>query len=335
MTDGLDSRLVGWNSIQSGYEGQGLLIGNGASVALWDGFAYDSLYDEAVSNREGHRLTQLDQQVFKSLGTRNFEEVLGAVGMARLVAYSQGQPTRYLTDRYKSIQKALIDAVIATHVPWHLVPSRTLTKIRTALEFYDCVFSTNYDLVVYWALMSREGGARFVDFFLWSYPFDATDDWTWASHRTKVFYLHGGIHLYRRLDGGTIKRKAQSANLLASFARPLPNTVPLFISEGSHKDKMAAIHRNDYLSFAFDRLARHSGRLVLFGHSLGPSDQHLVDALNRIPNRKIAVGVLRTTHAQIVRSKAHFHHHLPDAELSFFDAATHPLGDASLKVPRS
>jgi hypothetical protein len=93
MTDGLNSRLVSWNSIQSGYERQGLLIGNGASVALWNGFAYDSLYEEAASNRLGHRLTQLDQQVFKSLGTRNFEEVLGAVGIARLVASSQGQPT--------------------------------------------------------------------------------------------------------------------------------------------------------------------------------------------------------------------------------------------------
>ena len=259
--------------------------------------------------------------------------MLGALGMARMVAGALGEPRRLLNERYRTVQRALIEAVTSTHVPWRLVPGRTLTKLRTAMEFYEYVFSTNYDLVAYWALMSREQGAHFVDFFLWDDPFDPTHEWEWATDRTKIFYLHGGIHLFRRLYGGTIKRKARAGNLLDLFARPLKNTIPLFISEGSYEDKIAAIQRNDYLSFAFDRFARCRGRVVIFGHSLGSADKHIIDVLNEVDGRKIAVGLLRGSPEDIRQQKAHFVGQLSRANLSFFDASTHPLGDPGIKIP--
>jgi hypothetical protein len=334
VVDDSTPRLVSWNSIQSGYEWEGLLLGNGASIALWDGFAYKSLYKEAISGRIDHPLSDTDREIFGSLGsTTNFERVLGAIGTAKMVATALGHPTRELTLRYKSVQRALIEAVTSTHVPWTLVPSRTLTKVRRALEFFEYVFTTNYDLLTYWAVMSKDRGAGFLDYFLYG-DFSEAQDWDWAKERTKILYLHGGIHLYRRFGGGTFKRKAFAGNLLDLFARrPLPNSVPLFISEGSYRDKVAAIHRNDYLSFALDRLASYRGRLVIFGSSLDRPDRHLASAINGAKGRKVAVGLRRETPEKIIRQKAHYRHEFPELELSFFDATSHPLGDVSLKIP--
>jgi len=119
------------------------------------------------------------------------------------------------------------------------------------------------------------------------------------------------------------------------------DAVPLFVSEGTTKDKLSAICRNDYLSFAYQRFAKHRGSLVVFGHSLTPEfDQHLVDAMVRwerydqrrksfqnVPTRRIvAFSVLPTTaSADIIALKARLAKALPKYELKYFDSTTHPL----------
>ena len=56
-------------------------------------------------------------------------------------------------------------------------------------------------------------------------------------------------------------------------------------------------------------------------------------AINAIPERKIAVGLRREGAERIIRMKARFRQQFPKAELSFFDSSTHPLGDPALKIP--
>ena len=82
--------------------------------------------------------------------------------------------------------------------------------------------------------------------------FDVTDTET-SGTATKVLYLHGGLHLYRLPSGATIKRKAEAGlSLLDLFGVPFTEgAIPLFITEGTSQDKLASIHRSDYLSFAY------------------------------------------------------------------------------------
>lgn len=331
VIQGITSRLLHWQTIESSFAWEAILVGNGASLAVWDAFGYESLFQQALSDRIAHPLTVEDYRVFKCLRTRNFERVLTALNTSRLVAGAMGQPIGEINRRYRSIQRALIEAVTAIHIPWPLMPPRALTKIRRALEFYEFVFSTNYDLLIYWAIMSRDRGRGFVD-GMWNQPFDPTDDWGWAEGKTKVLYLHGGIHLYRQPTGGTIKRKAEAANLLSLFGQPLHGSVPLFITEGTHEDKVAAIHRNDYLAFGFERLATHNRPLAILGHSLASPDRHLLEAIRRSGTRRMAIGLLRGSPEAILKQKAHFVNEFRDAHISFFDAQTHPLGDPDLKV---
>ncbi len=316
----LDHRLLDWSSIENRFRDT-LLVGNGASLAVWEQFRYASLYRRAA-------LTIRDRRLFDDLGTTNFEGVLEALRIGRLVCGNAGHPTRALFDQYRRVRRALVRAVGATHIPWTVVPDESLRQINQALRQYDYVFSTNYDLLIYWAMMSRQARG-FRDYF-WGpdNSFDPTDVATSGS-LTRVLYLHGGIHLYRAEDGSACKRVADDANLLEVFATS--RDVPLFISEGTYGDKLAAIRRSDYLSFAYESLAQECDRLVIFGHGLTAQDRHLRDVIRR-RSRRLAISIVPATRHQIVQRKLRLTGHFPDATIEFFDARSHPLGNASLLV---
>jgi hypothetical protein len=169
------------------------------------------------------------------------------------------------------------------HVRWDKVPQETLLQIRSAIQDFEFVFSTNYDLLLYWAIMAGNAREEFKDYF-WgeNQEFDLTD--TQISGRvTRVLYLHRGLHLYRLRSGASIKRIAEPGkSLLDSFGVPFrDDATPLFITEGSSEDKLASIRRSNYLSFVYTLFSQHRGSTVVFGHSLSNTDSHLVDAMKR------------------------------------------------------
>jgi hypothetical protein len=103
------------------------------------------------------------------------------------------------------------------------------------------------------------------------------------------------------------------------------------VSEGNADEKRASIYRSEYLSFAFSRFSEDHGPLVVFGHSLGDSDSHIVNAIKAQRGRAIAVSIKRGQ--QLIRErKAQLIAALPDSTMYFFDAETHPLGAAELLV---
>ena len=65
-------RIHDWNEIEAKFRDK-LLLGNGASRAVWPDFKYDSLYEEALyAKRIGSSLGDL----FSALDTKDFEFVL-------------------------------------------------------------------------------------------------------------------------------------------------------------------------------------------------------------------------------------------------------------------
>ena len=179
--------------------------------------------------------------------------------------------------------------------------------------------------------------------------FDVSDTDLWDDKpTTKVLLLHGALHLYKSQDGRTFKKlSGEDGNLLDLFDVQ-GDAIPLFISEGTSRDKLSAIIRNDYLSFAYERFSKHRGSLVVFGHSLSPEfDQHLDRrfmrkwkrydqkraSFQRIPSRRVVAVSLRPTndpHAvietksrltrgmwQITRSGSSTHEAIPSAKMDF------------------
>jgi uncharacterized protein DUF4917 len=179
------------------------------------------------------------------------------------------------------------------------------------------------------------GDRKLKDYF-WgeSQQFDITDTET-SRAATKVLYLHGGLHLYRLPSGATVKRTAEPGrNLLDLFGVPFRDgAIPLFITEGTSEDKLASIRRSDYLSFAYSLFSRNEGSMVVFGHSLSDTDSHLVHAMKQWGSINVAISLRRHYPNKTIERKAALRNLLPEANLVFFDAATHPLGKNDLRIP--
>src|SRR5687768_3103991 len=126
-----DGYLYPWAEIAELFDDGGLLVGNGASQAVWTEFGYSSLYQEASSPTLVNPLTAEDKALFSALGdTKNFEAVLRDLRVAAVIESALGKPDRHLLDRYENIQKALVQTVHKVHVGWNPVAPTVLPKLR-------------------------------------------------------------------------------------------------------------------------------------------------------------------------------------------------------------
>ena len=339
------AELLDWTDVRGRLAWTGILIGNGASIALWDDFGYDSIFERAKSPALDHHLDGQDEDIFDAFSTTNFEQVLAALKTSMTVVGVLGHDTEFIRARYDSIQGALFDAIHSVHVPWGTTATfeQKLQAIRDELITYRWVYSLNYDLILYWAITSRDRGAGIADFFWHSdLSFDPSDvePLDWASDWTRVVWLHGGIHLRRHIDGTVYKERASpetASNLLEKFKASYGGqTTPLLVSEGTAEDKYRAITRSSYLEFGLRSLARHEDGLVVFGSSLRTEDEHLANAINEQPVENLALSLRSSSKSSTIRKrKAELRAQFGASNLYFFDSATHPLGDSGLKVKKS
>jgi hypothetical protein len=324
-----DAALADWNDLHAATPYTGLLMGNGASQAVWKNFAYDSLFDLAQTTRN-KPLSPTELALFKAMETNNFEPVLSALKTSIRVNAALTISSSSPRNRYFAIKEALIHGVRSVHIPWRLVEQSTLTAISQALSQYRTVYSTNYDLLGYWAAM--HGQERFDDLFGEGAVFNLQNTQTDA---TRLLYLHGGMHLVKNFDGSARKLLSSESTLLGSFAVNALDDVPLFVCEGSSDEKLKVIRGSDYLSFCNAQLARHDGALCIFGHALDKQDRHIVEAICKARPTSIAISILPRSESFIQHKKRHYSTLFAESgvELTFFNAKTHPLGKAELLVP--
>lgn len=327
----LDGRLLDWRDIKDEFEWDTLLLGNGMSINVWEPFGYRALFDKAKADH----LTGPDRRLFEH--TPNFERVLGDLLTAMRVNDALDLPTKPLLERYRHIQRALAVAVKAVHINREGVPLSTRKALRRSLLDYEWVFTTSYDLLLYWA-MGCEGFDPFMDHFRYGgrCEFDPKRVDVPAGS-IPVYFLHGALHLIVGGAGATWKLTQRNLDsLLDQFGRPIKGDQrarPLVVTEGSSGDKLAAIEGNVYLSHARERLAQRPLPLVVFGSSLSAQDAHLAEALNENPERPVAVSMLPGSEEDLLAQKVEIYGRVNAQPLLFFDATTHPLGDPALQVP--
>ena len=325
-----DGTLFDWRDIATAHRWDTLLLGNGMSVNIWEGFRYRKLYDRAKFGG----LTSEDLLLFSA--TPNFERVLADLLTAIRVNDACGLETEALLERYRNIQLALAHAVREVHLKMSRVPAATRKVIGDTMAQFEWVFTTSYDLLVYWA-MAAGGFDPFMDHFRWAgrCQFDPRRA-TVPVAKVPVYFLHGALHLVVGSSGATWKlRQSDLDTLLDQFGKPItgdPKARPLLVTEGSADDKLAAIEDNAYLSHALDRLRDRELPVVVFGSSLSSQDAHLADALSENPGRPVAISMLRAPKKELLAKQVDISGRLDAGPLLFFDAATHPLGDAALTI---
>jgi len=328
----INGELASWQAVAPAHAWSSLLVGNGFSAHLWRRFHYASLFAQAC---EAGHLDPADEGLFEAFQTENFERVLSALSTSITVARTLGESTDDLYERYASVQDALGGAVRHVHPRLEEVPYDTREAVRRALAGYKGIYATSYDLLLYWCMGAGSGGHEsfhgFKDYF-WAggrCEFDPADTTIMEGHSARVVHLHGALHLVVNGEGVTRKRTFGGSSLLDQIGQldpDEPQQRPLLISEGSAVDKLRAIQENDYLSFALTQLREATLPMVVFGHSLSPQDAHLIEALNRRPERPMAISIRVEDGVDVLARQAHVRHVLKARSLYFFDAATHPLG---------
>jgi len=276
----------GWSAI---------LLGNGASIAIHKEFAYPTLH--GVADAKG--LLATTAPIFARLGTTDFEHVLLACWYAEHVNLALGTPSADITAAYAEVRTALIEAVHSVH-PVHADVAADLQRVGAFASAFPTVVSLNYDLTLYWAMLlfNAANGSWFKDAF---HHGEFQTDWGYlrrplppAMGATLVFYPHGSLSVARDYIGDETKIAVAAGDLLDTITRRWSSGhyVPVFVSEGTSKEKVAAIRRSHYLTNVYEEvLPSLEESLVVYGWSFDERDQHVLDAIAANSPKRMAVSV--------------------------------------------
>ena len=285
-----------WSDISEHY-GNTLVVGNGGSVAIDPCFSYGSLLDKA---RELNLITANLQKVFDHVDTNDFELVMNMIWHTQHVNRALEIEEEMSKQAYRDVRQALVQTVRAIHAPYETA-SPHLPALSSFMRRFKTVVSMNYDLIVYWAMLvgNNEHGNWFKDCFV-----DGVfrEDWRGlrspygASGATLVFYPHGNLILASGLSGEAIKVSVSHdfVNLLDTVVQVWESGkyFPLFVSEGSTKQKTDAINRDHYLQTVLhDVVPSLQGTVVVYGWSLSENDQHVLRRLLSPSTTRIAVSI--------------------------------------------
>jgi hypothetical protein len=317
-----------WAEIREEFR-DSLLVGNGASIAVFEGFRYDNLFEKAC---ESKILDDNTVAIFKAFGEdqTDFEVVLRRLWYARQVNLAlklQGDAVERVDSLYSAVRHALIEAVRRVHVE----PATAREHFDAIARFtgsFRTVFSLNYDLLLYWATNygRAEGLGDFRDCFGRSNA-GLTFDPNWAraennGHFTRCFYPHGALMFARTDYGGETKLTVREGGglLLDKIGESWSeHATPLFVCEGKSAHKLQSIASSAYLaqvySAGFDQIR---ASLTIYGWSMSPQDQHIVDRIVQVKPNAIAVSVRNGNKKTIDRACDLFGPHVP--RLEFFDA---------------
>jgi hypothetical protein len=316
------TNILKWAAIKDEFS-QGLVIGNGASIAVSDSFNYGSLYEAA---KAAEFLTQETQAVFSSFNSHDFELVLRRLWQATLVNQALKIENERVDSAYVEVRKSLISTVHAVHPAYDEV-KKHFPAMGSFLKGFQTVTSANYDLMLYWAAMWNNAnglGSWFKDGFgkgIFRDDWQALREPYQADGATLYFYPHGNLCLGTEAEGSEIKIAAGGENLLQTTTEQWEKGVvtPLFVSEGTTEQKLTAIRRSNYLSRVHIEVLGSLGDAVAFyGLGFWHQDEHLIQRATKNA-KSVAVSVHKADQSFIGRaSKA-----LESAgveKITFFDA---------------
>lgn len=330
-----------------------LLLGNGFSIACApDIFHYDSLFEQA----DFSALPEA-RQAFDALRTQDFEVVIRALENGSLLApiYAPGDAgaAARMAEHAARLKDLLVSTVAQNHparpgdiADHHYYACREFLSHFLAGPNHGKVYTLNYDLLLYWALMHddnpfEDNPADIITIDGFGADEDDPDAeyvvWKGESTANKqcLHYLHGALHLY---DAGAELQKytwSRSGIPLVEQARTAIHNglFPVFVSEGESQAKLAKIRHSAYLQHSFKSFHAIAGlanqALFVYGHSLAENDDHVLVRIGRDKCRKVYVSLYGDPESEANRyvvqraeQLAAMRPHRYPMELAFFDAAS-------------
>lgn len=328
-----------WNDISNNYTGA-LLLGNGASIAISDKFSYTSLIEHA---RENGILTDDVQKLFDFFETNDFELILRLVWQASNVNKSLHIPDEKTHNAYLRVRESLIRSVRSIHPDPNSDIYRKIPEVYKYIKRFKTILSLNYDITIYWAItygLDVSDNHVIKDCFING---EFNDDWKKLSNinefnrneksNSLVFYPHGNLILIR--NRSEVERKIKlpkvmngdsKSHLLASILDhwEQENCIPIFVSEGTSKQKIESIKNSYYLSTVYrEVLTSLEKDLTIYGWSFGDHDLHILERISKSNIKKVAVSVYKNDQAFCNRVSQMIKDNLGEnAQIDFFDSAS-------------
>ena len=294
-------------TMAEGYGKRHLLLGNGFSIACrHDIFSYGSLFEEAKKTMSNELAA-----IFAAMDTQDFEDVIRALQNAATIVgvYRPGLRSikKLLLLDADELKHGLIQAVVGRHPsrPNSITDDRYHACRKFLAHFIGDgangkIYTMNYDLLLYWALMHEEDdpenliNLRHDDGFRKDEEDLDASYVKWqgegAAQDQCIHYLHGALHLF---DAGHLLQKYTWVNtgvaLVDQASDALKrNLFPLFVAEGDSNSKLTKIQHSAYLHHSFKSFAsmckagtRDGTALFVFGHSFARNDAHVLNMIGR------------------------------------------------------
>lgn len=278
-----------------------LLLGNGFSRSYDDGiFSYNALSEfiQKLPDSDLHKL-------FQVVNTNNFELLMKQLDDAAKIAEIFGadkKVVKKIKEASEKLKTSLIEAIKELH-PEHVFKISDEKRkacanfLSTFLNQDGLVFTTNYDLLLYWVLESNQIENR-VDGF--GRDAEETDEWVepedrqyselrWGKYKAEqsIYYLHGALQIF---DTGIeiVKEEYTSEHYLLENikARMEKKEYPIFVTAGSGIDKLTHIVHNKYLAYCYEQLSNIGGSLIVYGFGFGIYDNHIIKAINKAGKKR-------------------------------------------------
>ncbi|EFC90411.1 conserved hypothetical protein [Dethiosulfovibrio peptidovorans DSM 11002] len=284
-----------------------ILLGNGFSMELNKSiFSYSALQKVAIESLEGTDKEKLEE-LFKNANTQDFEIILkkirDAIEITKIICASDSSTLRSLEKTYEMVKQCLIKTISKCHPDKpNDIDDWRYDSCQRFIANFDTIYTINYDLTLYWALMHNYDKENSDNNFIKHYPDgftnpSTTEDYViWDIKRGKspsLIYLHGALHIFD--DDGIIKKftwNRSGRSLKSQITDQLErNTFPIFISEGTTSDKKARINGSSILSKGYRSLSNKGGNLFTFGISFSDNDDHLLEAIFNSHVKNLFIGV--------------------------------------------
>lgn len=278
-----------------------LLLGNGFSRSYDDGiFSYNALSEFILKLPDSDLHT-----LFKIVNTNNFEVLMKQLDDAAKIAELFGAGKK-VVDKIKqaseTLKTSLIDAIKELH-PEHVFKISDEKRkacgnfLSTFLNQDGLIFTTNYDLLLYWVLESNQIKNRGDGF---GRDLEDPDEWKpedervyselrWGKYKDEqsIYYLHGALQIFD--TGVEIEKEEYTSEhyLLENIkARMEKKEYPIFVTAGSGIDKLTHIVHNKYLAYCYEQLSNISGTLIVYGFGFGQYDDHIIKAINKAGKKR-------------------------------------------------
>lgn len=266
-----------------------LLLWNGFSMAYDDSrFSFTSLLDSAVDEWIIEKDSKV-YKVFESLKTADFESVMRALEDTKKIVevYEWNVELQELLKNDAEELKKYLVAIITNNHPKISTEVSEDEKKSCAkfLSNFESIYTLNYDLLLYWAVMQDETATKqFWDWF-WEDEYSLDEDYVVYknSKSFKLHYLHWALHLFDAWSEIIKKTYSKTEiDLITQIKKNLDEWVyPIFISEWDAKQKMTKILHSAYLNHCYKSFKSiwWKSALVIYGTNLKKNDEHILNAI--------------------------------------------------------